>query len=209
MDVRLGQECSAESLAALGHVDVAIIATGPVPRPLLQLGRPSLSLTSTASTAVVSSWELLSSARPVLSGPVVLLDDVGHMEAMSVAQHLVGQGCRVTVVSRFNELASQIKPDWATWSAKEYLSKAGVELEARSFISAVGHGTVTVSPLDGGRDVEVPATAVVHVTFHEPNLDLAVALATVADDVRVIGEARTQRFLTSAIRDGYEAGRAV
>ncbi len=209
VDVRLGHECSPESLAALGHVDVAIVATGPATRPLLQLGRPSLSLTSTSSTSVLSSWDVLSQVGSVPSGQVVLVDDVGHMEAMSVAQHLVAQGCQVTVVSRFNELASQIKPDWATWSAKEYLSKAGVELRARSFIRAVGDGTVTVSPLDGGRDVDIPATAVVHVTFHEPNLNLAEALAGVADNVRAIGEARTQRFLTVAIRDGYEAGRAI
>ena len=37
------------------------------------------------------------------SGPVVLPDDVGHMEAMSVAQHLVEQSCHVTVVTRFSE----------------------------------------------------------------------------------------------------------
>lgn len=209
VDVRLGHECSPESLATLGQVDVAIVATGPATRPLLQLGRPSLSLTSTSSTSVLSSWDVLSQVGSVPSGQVVLVDDVGHMEAMSVAQHLVAQSCQVTVVSRFNELASQIKPDWATWSAKEYLSKAGVELRARSFISEVGDGTVTVSPLDGGRDVDIPATAVVHVTFHEPNLNLAEALAAVADNVRVIGEARTQRFLTVAIRDGYEAGRAI
>jgi 2,4-dienoyl-CoA reductase-like NADH-dependent reductase (Old Yellow Enzyme family) len=209
VDVRLGEALTAESLGSLGRVDAAIIATGPTPRPLLQLGRPSLPLASTAGTPVASSWELLSGARSVRSGPVVLLDDVGHMEAMSVAQHLVQQGCQVMVVSRFSELASQIQPAWATWSGKEYLARAGVELRGRSFISAVGDGTVTVSQLDGGLDVEVPAAAVVHVTFHEPNLSLAEALATVADEVHVIGEARTQRFLTVAMRDGYEAGRRI
>ena len=207
VDVRLGEALTAESLSALGRVDVAIVATGPTPRPPLQLGRPSLSLTSTASTPVLSSWELLNGSRSVATGPVVLLDDVGHMEAMSVAQYLVSQACEVTVVSRFSEMASQIKPDWATWSGKEYLARAGLELRGRSFIRAVGDGSVTVAPLDGGRDVEVPATAVVHVTFHEPNMDLATSLATVVSEVRAIGEARTQRFLTSAIRDGYEAGR--
>ncbi len=78
-------------------------------------------------------------------------------------------------------------------------------LRPRPFVSAIGD--VTVSPLDGGADVELSAAAVVHVSFHEPNLDLVGALATVARDVRVIGEARTQRFLTVAIHDGYEAGR--
>jgi hypothetical protein len=80
-------------------------------------------------------------------------------------------------------------------------------LLGRSFIGAVGDGTVTVSPLDGGADAQLPAGAVVHITFHQPNLELAEALSTVAAEVRVIGEARTQRFLTVSLRDGYEAGR--
>lgn len=209
VDVRLGQELSVESIAEIGRVDVAIIATGPSPRAPLQLGRPSATLTPSAATPVISSWELLSGARSVSPGPVVLLDDVGHMEAMGVAQFLVAHGCRVTVVTRFGEMASQIQPAWATWSGKEYLSRAGVDLRGRSFINAVGDGSVTVSSLDGGPDVEILAGAVVHVTFHEPNVqqDLSDALASVASEVHIIGEARTQRFLTVSIRDGFEIGR--
>lgn len=209
VEVRLGHEFSADSLAGLAPVDVAIVAVGPSPREPLQLGRPALALTPTAATPVVSSWELLSGAKSVPEGPVVLLDDVGHMEAMSVAQHLVAHGCQVTVVSRFSELASQIQPQWATWSGKEHLARAGVAVRARSFIRAIGDGAVTVAPLDGGADVELPAGAVVHVTFHEPNLSLGEALTALTAEVHVIGEARTQRFLTAAIRDGFEAGRLV
>ena len=207
VDVRLGHSVSAESLAKIGPVDVAIVATGPSPRGSLQLGRPTLVLSPTASTSVVSSWQLMSGSHHVPPGPVVLLDDVGHMEAMGVAQHLTERGCQVTVVTRFSELASEIRPAWATWSGKEHLARAGVVLLARTFISAIGDGSVTVSPLDGGADVEVPAAAVVHVTFHEPNLELAGALAAVVGEVHVVGEARTQRFLTASIRDGFEAGR--
>ena len=209
VDVRFGQPLTTESLAGIGPVDVAIVATGPTPRTPLQLGRPALTLVPTASTPVVSSWQLLGGTAVVPPGPVVLLDDVGHMEAMSVAQHLVEHGCRVTVVTRFAELASRIQPAWATWSAKEHLARAGVELLARTFVSAIGDGTVTVSPLDGGADVELPAGALVHVTFHEPNLALAEALSTVAREVHVIGEARAQRFLTAAMRDGFEIGRSL
>lgn len=209
VEVHLGQELSVAALAGIGHIDVAVLAAGPSPRPLLQLGRPTLALTPTASTPVISSWELLSGVASVRPGPVVLVDDVGHMEAMSVAQHLVELSCQVTVVSRFSELASQIQPAWATWSGKEHLARAGVSMHARSFISAIGDGAVTVAPLDGGADVEVAATAVVHVTFHEPNLDLVEALSTVAHEVHVIGDARTQRFLTVAIREGYDVARLV
>ena len=93
VDVRLGHSVSAESLAKIGPVDVAIVATGPSPRGSLQLGRPTLVLSPTASTSVVSSWQLMSGSHHVPPGPVVLLDDVGHMEAMGVAQHLTERGC--------------------------------------------------------------------------------------------------------------------
>lgn len=208
VDVRLGQELGAGSLASVGPVDVAIVATGPSPRAPVQLGRPTIDLTPTAETPLISSWELLDGTRSVTPGPVVLLDDVGHMEAMGVAQHLVEQGCQVTVVTRFSELASQIQPAWATWSGKEHLARAGVAVRGRSFVSAIGAGAVTVSQLDGGADVELSAGAVVHVTFHEPNLDLVDVLSS-ATEVHVIGEARTQRFLTTAIGDGHDIGRAL
>ncbi len=208
VDVRLGQEVVAESLAAIGPIDAAVVATGPSPRPPIQLGRPSLTLVPTASTPLIGSWELLSGVATT-SGPVVLIDDVGHMEAMGVAQHLAANGCQVTVVTRFSEMASQIQPAWATWSGKEFLARAGVKLLGRTFVSAIRDGAATVACLDGGPDVEIPANAVIHVTFHEPNLDLAGALTRHGCEVHVIGEARTQRFLTSAIRDGYEVGRAL
>ncbi len=205
--VRLAYEVTEASITGLGHFDAAVVATGPAPRAMMQLGRPTLSLTASESTPILSSWDVLSRAHPLPLGPVVLVDDVGHMESMSVAQHLVSCGCEVTIVSRFSELASLIKPDWATWTAKEYLARAGVKLRARTFISALTDGSVTVSSLDGGPDSELPASAVVHVTFHEPNLHLAETLGRLVDEVHVIGEARTQRFLTTAIHAGYETGR--
>ena len=88
-------------------------------------------------------------------------------------------------------------------------SGAGVTLLPRTFIRSIDDGSVTVTPLDGGSDLTLPADAVVHVTFHEPNLDLAQLVASIATEVHVIGEARTQRFLTVSIRDGYDLGRAL
>ncbi len=158
---------------------------------------------------VVSSWELPSGPVPTSWRQVVLVDDVGHMEAMGVAQHVAAGGCDLTVVSRFAEMASQIKPAWATWSGREHLARAGVRLLPRTFISAIGDGVVCISSLDGGSDVEVESDVVVHVSFHQPNLRLADALGAIAADIHVIGEARTRRFLTASIRDGYEVGRAL
>ena len=209
VDVRLGCELTAEGVADIADIasyDAAIVATGPTRRAPLQLGRPSITLSSSKSTPLIDSWDVLDGSRTVSRGPVVLLDDVGHMEAMGVAQFLVEQGCSVTVVTRFSELASLIQPAWATWSGKEYLARSGVALLGRSFVRELRDGTVTVASLDGGSELEIPATAVVHVTFHEPNADLATALTRTVSDVQVIGEARTQRFLTVAIRDGFEAG---
>jgi 2,4-dienoyl-CoA reductase-like NADH-dependent reductase (Old Yellow Enzyme family) len=209
VDVRFRQEIVLDCLSTIGPVDAAVVATGPAPRPLLQIGRPSLALTATTSTPVVSSWELLGGPVPASWRQVVLVDDVGHMEAMGVAQHVAAGGCDLTVVSRFAEMASQIQPPWATWSGKEHLARTGVRLLPRTFISAIGDGVVCISSLDGGNDVEVESDVVVHVSFHQPNLLLADALGEIAADVHVIGEARTQRFLTASIRDGYEIGRTL
>ena len=95
---------------------------------------------------------------------------------------------------------------------KEHLARNGVVFRGRSFVGRIGNGSVTVGSLDGGADVEGPAVAVVHVTFHEPNLELATQLGAeigeLIGSIHVVGEARTQRFLTDAIREGHEAGRS-
>jgi NADH:flavin oxidoreductase / NADH oxidase family/SnoaL-like domain len=97
VDVRFRQEIVLDGLSTIGPVDAAVVATGSVPRPLLQIGRPSLALTATTSTPVVSSWELLCGPVPASWRQVVLVDDVGHMEAMGVAQHAAA-GAEITKV---------------------------------------------------------------------------------------------------------------
>lgn len=141
-----------------------------------------------------------------LSGPVVVLDDVGHMEGLVVAQHLMEIGSDVTVVTRFDGMASRIAPDWSTWSARQHLARADVKIIGRSFVAEIGDGTATIGSLDGSSDTTIPANAVVHVTHHEPNSTLADQLATTADVIHTVGEARTHGFLTSAMQDGFELG---
>lgn len=206
VEVHLGSEIDATSPATIGRFDVAALAGGPIPGDPIQLGRPAVSLQSTDATRLLSSWEVFGEQAPPLSGPVVVLDDVGHMEGVVVAQHLVDSGCDVTVVTRFEGMANRIAPDWSTWSARQHLARADVAVRGRAYLAEVGDGVVTIGCLDGGSDTTVRAAAVVHISHHQPNLELAALLGDVADVVHVVGDARTQRFLTAAIRDGFELG---
>lgn len=205
VEVHLESEINATTIETIGHFDDAIIAAGPQPGSCVQLGRPTIALTPSPQTRILSSWEVFEEELAV-SGPVVVLDDVGHMEGLVVAQHLVETGCEVTVVTRFDGMASRIAPDWSTWSARQHLARADVKVIGRSFVAEIGDGTATIGSLDGSSDTTIPAEAVVHVTHHEPNSTLADQLTTTADVIRTVGEARTQRFLTSAMRDGFELG---
>ena len=212
VQVRTGFEVSAEGFAALGPFDAVIVATGARERSApLQLGRPALVIETGATEPMpmFTSAQLLSGAATLPAGPVVVLDDVGHIEGLAISEWLVDAGCSVTAVSRYTEMASQVLPPFASTAGREHLARSAFTLRPRSFVAAAGHGSVTVSSLDGGPDVQVPANALVTVTFHEPNTALADALAAQGAAVHVVGEARTQRFLTAAIHEGHRVARSV
>jgi 2,4-dienoyl-CoA reductase-like NADH-dependent reductase (Old Yellow Enzyme family) len=213
VEIRTGVEVDPLDLELIGRPDDVIVATGPSPRPgSLQVGRPALTLRSDASPPIVTSWDILSGAHPVdPDRPVVVLDDVGHLEGMAVAETLVDAGCPVTAVTRYTEMASLIMPPFAVWAGREHLARSRFELRARSYVSAVGDGAVVVSSLDGGPDTKVDAAVVVTVTFHEPNLGLAAAIGAARPEtaVHVVGDARTQRFLTAAINEAHLLARSL
>ncbi len=210
--IHTGVELDADRLAALGPWDAAIVATGPAPRPgLLQLGRPALVVAQTGPLPlpVVSSWDLLGGKHTLPPGPVVVLDDVGHIEGLAICQWLVDAGHSVLAVSRYTELASQVMPPFATTAGKQHLARSDFRLYARGFVSALASGAVTVSSLDGGPDAVLEAVALVNVTFHEPNTALEPALGALSAQGHLVGEARTQRFLTAAIAEGHQAARGL
>ncbi len=214
--VRTGVAVHAESIAALGRFDDVIVATGPRQRGApLQLGRPALVIDTSGTPPVpfLTSSHLLSGAVMPPAGPVVVLDDVGHIEGLGICEWLVDAGCVVTAVTRYNEMASQVLPPFASTAGREHLARSSFTLRPRSFVAAARNGCVTVSSLDGGPDVQVAAQALVTVTFDEPDTALgdalADALAAAGSRVHLVGDARTQRFLTTAIHEGHRVARNV
>ena len=210
--LRTGFTVDTDALDALGPFDAVLLATGPQPRPApLQLGRPALMIEATGTEPMVmlTSAQLLGGAMKPPVGPVVVLDDVGHVEGLGVCEWLVDVGCRVTAVSRYTELASQVLPPFASTAGREHLARSAFTLRPRSFVKAAGDGGVTVASLDGGPDMDVPARALVTVTFHEPNTVLADSIAARGATVHVVGDARTQRFLTAAMHEGHRVARSL
>ena len=208
----LAVDAKSDALATLGAFDAVIVATGPqARRVLLQLGRPALVIDAIGSEPMrwLTPSELLSGSASVSPGPVVVLDDVGHIEGLSICEWLVDAGCQVTAVSRYNELASQVLPPFAATAGREHLARSAFELRPRSFVKSAGGGGVTVGSLDGGPDRQVPALVLVNVGFHEANMALADALMTQGAAVQVVGDARTQRFLTVAIQEAHRVARAL
>jgi hypothetical protein len=140
----------------------------------------------------------------------LVLDDLGHYEAIGAAEHLLAAGCSVTFASRFERLAPlldvtlQTEPALARLHATHRFRFLG-----RQELVRAGGGRALLRSLDGGGDEEVPAELVVLVAGPLPDRALADALAGLGVEVHVVGDARGPRYLQAAIHEAHHAARGI
>ena len=210
VEVRTGVAASPGDLAAFGRPDVVVVATGPVRRRgILQMGRPALAIDTAQALPIYDPAEVLAGTRSLPRGPVVVLDDVGHIEGMSVCEALVEAGHPVIAVSRYLELASQVLPPFAAWAGREHLARSDFRMHGRSYVSGVAAEGVAVASLDGGVERRIDAAALVTIGFHEPETAWCDTLAKLGVEALTVGDARTQRFLTVAINEAHRVAREI
>ncbi|MGE0385833.1 MAG: FAD-dependent oxidoreductase [Gammaproteobacteria bacterium] len=207
--VLLRSRLDADAIRARGTFDAVLCATGPRRRRrILQLATPGLDVAGDDSDMVATSWDVLAGVeRP--QGHVVILDDVGNSEAINVAEKLMDDGCRVTVISRHGDLLPMMAGTLSVDLMRERLATRPFRFLPRLRLARIAPERVEVVPLDGGPGFTIGCTRVVPIGFHEPNHDLADALAGAAAVVRTIGDARTQRFLHAAIAEAHWTARAL
>lgn len=209
VDVRTGVEASPDQLDELGELDAVIVATGPVSRSTpLQMGRPAHQIEGLGLLPCFDSAAVLA-GQPLPKGPILVLDDVGHIEGMSVCEALVNAGHPVVAVSRYTELASQLLPPFATWAGREHLARSDFSLMGRSFVRRLSPAGAVIGSLDGGPDKPLKAVAMVAISLQQPDTRWAPALAARGITSHVIGDARTPRFLTAAISEAHRVARAL
>ncbi len=184
--IELGQECSAEMLAACG-LDALVIASGARFGPLAY--GPSLD-----PEQIIAKGK-----RP---GRLVLIvggDGVG----LATAVYLLRTGdYAVTIVEGSGRLGRDVSPFYL-WRYLKLFRERGVVTLTRAQVSAGQGKGVTVTTPKGAKTIE--ADDIVTALRQTPD-DLLSAYAQCAGKVYVLGDAKRPRRLHNAIHDGYRLG---
>ncbi len=212
VDVRLSTYCEAEDVLA-ENPDLVVLATGSFPRmDGVQWSNPGEPIEGIDLPRVLSSHDMFAEPLRDFGKSAVVIDDVGHYEAIGVAEHLLSKGLSVIYVSRHISFAPLVESAQMTVPA---LRRLGVrDFQTRLRFRAIridDHGVVigpTFLPKDTNQVEHLPADTVVFVSPNRANNGLAPELRARGAPVVTIGDASSPRFLQVAIREGFLAGAA-
>ena len=190
--------------------DAVVVATGSAPTSRgFRVMRPLAPVPGAELRHVWSSWDVLGfGGRATLGESVVLYDDAGTYEPLSVADAIVQGGHALTFVTRFDGLGANVaaRANIAT-PVLERLARAEMRLVTGAQLIRIDPGHVELER--AGRSSSIEADSVVIVGINEPSRELADYLDGFPNDVHLIGDANGGRTLAEAIRAGAELGRAL
>jgi len=156
--------------------DRIILATGSTPRrDGFQLTTPVAPLSGHDLNHVYTSWDVFGfGGRAEFDSPAVVFDDTGTFEAISVADQLLQQGVKVTMVSRYESLGASLPyPPATVEAAKERLMSQDFEFVGSHYLQAITEDEVLVGVSFTERRRAFEAKMVVIVTYNHPNRELA------------------------------------
>jgi len=210
VEVRLGTYVEREDVEALAP-DAVVVATGSLPRlDGRQHLAPGLMPTGMDARHVLSSHDILGASCERFAGDRALVyDDAGHYEAVAVAEALVEAGAAVTFVTGHARFAPALEASLSAEPALERLARHDFSLMTYAHVTAVNANATRVEYRYGGDPVDVPADVVVFVSHNASNRALGEALDGWPGSVTLVGDARSPRYLQTAIREGHLAARAI
>ncbi|MCZ4577763.1 MULTISPECIES: NAD(P)-binding protein [Gordonia] len=211
--IRLGVPLEPDIVSSLAP-DVVIVAVGASPRTDgFTAARPAFRLSTAARRRVRTSWEVLGfGGRIDRASRVVVYDDDGDFEAISVVESLLDRACDVILVTRHPTFGVGLpEPASTAQAARDRIAgHPGFELIADAVLTDIGEDGVGVEFLGSGRTRRVVADTVVMVGAREPNREVAEVITEVFEgEVHVIGDASVPGRLRTAVLDGATVGRSI
>ena len=140
----------------------------------------------------------------------VVVDDVGHYEALGVAEFLQENGASVTMVTSRKALGTEIESALMVDPALERLDNGNFTLLTRHRLASIGEEDAVIgTTYEGGIEKTVDAETVVFISANKANRALYVELDAAGVNVAVIGYANSPRFMQVAVREGHLAAKAI
>lgn len=210
VEVRLSTYLDADDIAA-ENADIVIVAVGgALEAPLRQIQAPADILVPPTGVRLVSSLDLFADRNADWGRTAVVVDEIGHYEAIACAEYLLERGVAVTFVTRHKMFAPGIDITLRTQPALERLYAYGsFTLRVGSQVMAVRLGEADVRPQFGGRCETFPADTIVWAGIRAGQADLAEDLHDRGIRAIRIGDAVAARNLQTAIREGHLAARSI
>ncbi len=214
---RAGVDVELETFLAAADIpkyaaDTVIVATGSTPRmDGLQPTYPAQPARGVHQAHVLASSALLTGGIPDGAASALVLDTVGHFEAITAAEFLVAHGIAVTYATSLPSFGGlPVLSSQRDLPALEFLYEGDFTLLTRHYLVEIGSSSCIVRPLESSRAREVPADLVILVTQNEPNRGLHDELVAAGHaDVRLIGDAASPRDLKFAIAEGHTTARGI
>jgi 2,4-dienoyl-CoA reductase-like NADH-dependent reductase (Old Yellow Enzyme family) len=205
VDVRLGVDANVEGVLALAP-DAVIVATGGFAAVDTPSKSHSMPIAGSDQEWVIDHERALLEADAI-GEHVVIVDAIGHIEAIGVGHYLAERGHQVTVVT---PLHSPLLLDAETMQkALPRAVRAGVSWRPNTAVVSIGAHEVMIADVMSYAVETLPADHVVIRTHGVANDSLFHALLAELPDVRRVGDAVVPRLADRAIYDGHLAGRAV
>lgn len=188
------------------HPDVVILATGAAPKvDGWQRHRPGHVVKGVDKPHVLSSIDVLATPASRLGSRAVVVDDVGHYEAVAAAEYLITQGLHVTFVTRHYSFAPLMVYTLRASAAYQRLHKTGkLDVRVRATLDQIDDKTVTLfDEVQDATPEVLPADTVVLVGYNQSLNEMKPILEAKGIEVKCIGDALSPRYIEGAIRDGY------
>jgi NADPH-dependent 2,4-dienoyl-CoA reductase/sulfur reductase-like enzyme len=207
VEVVLGSEVTPDLVREL-EPDAVVVATGSRARTGGSLpGVPPI-----VSDRAISGRDVLADgAGPTLGSRILIVDFGGHIEGMSVADHLLDQGKEVELVTQHPLPGAKIGgPMWVRMM-KEIPAK-GLQVTAQSIVLGVEDDAVElVNVFSGSRSRRegIDTIVVIGDAASEDGLLGLLASSGVGAELVAVGDCVAPRYLESAILDGNRAGHSL
>ncbi len=210
VDVRLSSYVEPDEIMAESP-DAVIIATGSMPRKDgCSLKEPSLPATGVEQAHVFSSHEIMMSPPEAKGRTVLIADDVGHYEGIAVAEFLQARGGNIVYVSRHGFFTPDMVFAFRAEPAIKRLAKGGEFRNIpNAYVQRISNKDVTILSDHGVTEETVDADIVVMVSHNRPEKTLFEACGDKIEELHLVGDANSPRYIEAAIREGHMAGSSI
>ena len=199
--IEMGIEVTDEFLMK-NHPDVAIVATGSLPKEKPFPGRYS-------SSQVLNVWQVLRE-EAAIGNRVLLIDGDGHHKATSTAEFLADHGKKVDIITDALFVGIELGPIGDLYNSRQRLLQKGVTFTSDMRVQEINGTTVkAVNIYSNEVIVYEDYDTVVVVLANRPNQDLYLRLKGKIKELFRIGDCVAPRKIDMAIWEGNKVGRMI